>query len=94
MGHVDDSWSEPGLRRWVVALMLTGLPGLRAVPCAHRSAGARPPAMVQAIAKAAFEASMDRQRSTPYSKAATEAFDMCFSGGKPDDISIVVAVCS
>ncbi len=28
---------------------------------------------------------------TPYAKAATEAFDMVFSGGKKDDITILVA---
>jgi hypothetical protein len=36
--------------------------------------------MAQAIAKAAFEASVDKHRSTPYSMGATEAFDMVYSG--------------
>ncbi|KAI8470187.1 MAG: Serine/threonine protein phosphatase [Monoraphidium minutum] len=48
--------------------------------------------MAQRIAKAAFEASVDRKRVTPYSRAATEAFDMVYSGGKKDDIAVVVAL--
>lgn len=57
-------------------------------------AGARPGAMAQAVAKAAFDASLDKGRLTPYSRAATEAFDMVYSGGKPDDITVLVAVVS
>jgi hypothetical protein len=44
--------------------------------------GARAAAITQRLAKAAFEASIDRKRVTPYSRAATEAFDMVYSGGK------------
>ena len=29
---------------------------------------------------------------TPYSVGATEAFDMVYSGGKKDDITVVVAI--
>mmetsp|Transcript_10331 Transcript_10331/g.17962 ORF Transcript_10331/g.17962 Transcript_10331/m.17962 type:complete len:487 (+) Transcript_10331:106-1566(+) len=50
--------------------------------------------MVQRLMKVAFEASMDRRRVTPYSQGASEAFDMVFSGGKPDDITVMVALCS
>lgn len=46
------------------------------------------------LVKVAFEASMDRKRSTPYSRGATDAFDMVYSGGKPDDITVLVAYCS
>jgi hypothetical protein len=51
-----------------------------------------PSALAHRLARLAFEASVDRSRSTPYSRAATEAFDMVYSGGKPDDITVVVAV--
>ena len=43
------------------------------------------------LSKLAFDNSMDKERSTPYSRAATEAFDMVYSGGKPDDITVLVA---
>lgn len=33
---------------------------------------------------------MDKNGVTPYSLAATEAFDMVYNGGKPDDITVVV----
>jgi hypothetical protein len=39
-------------------------------------AGAKPAAMAQQMAKVAFDNSLDKQRITPYSRAATEAFDM------------------
>lgn len=42
----------------------------------------------------AFDNSIDKHRVTPYSRAATEAFDMVYSGGKPDDITVLVAVIS
>lgn len=42
----------------------------------------------------AFDNSVDKHRVTPYSRAATEAFDMVYSGGKPDDITVLVAVIS
>lgn len=54
----------------------------------------RPGAMAQQLAKLAFDHSLDKKRSTPYSRAATEAFDMVYSGGKPDDITVLVAVVS
>ena len=38
----------------------------------------------------AYEVSMDKSRSTPYSLSATEHFDMVYSGGKQDDISVLV----
>lgn len=58
------------------------------------AAGAKPGAMAQRIAKVAFDNSVDKHRVTPYSRAATEAFDMVYSGGKPDDITVLVAVIS
>jgi protein phosphatase PTC7 len=56
--------------------------------------GMRPGPMAQALAKRAFDHSLDKHRVTPYSRAATEAFDMVYSGGKPDDITVLVAVLS
>jgi hypothetical protein len=38
--------------------------------------GAKPAAMAQQMAKVAFDNSLDKSRMTPYSRAATEAFDM------------------
>lgn len=43
------------------------------------------------LAFAAFEASLDRQKTSPYSLSASEAFDMVFNGGKSDDITVVVS---
>lgn len=45
-------------------------------------AGARAPQLAQRLGKAAFESSVDRKRVTPYSRSATEAFDMVYTGGK------------
>jgi protein phosphatase PTC7 len=50
-----------------------------------------PNAAAREIVTAAYAASMDKRRSTPYSLAATEFFDMVYSGGKKDDITVVVA---
>lgn len=55
-------------------------------------AGLRASELAQRIAKAAFEASIDHKRVTPYSRAATEAFDMVYSGGKKDDIAVTVCI--
>lgn len=49
-------------------------------------------ALAQAIAAAAFHSSMNKSKATPYSRAATEAFDMVYSGGKRDDITVIVAL--
>lgn len=48
-------------------------------------------AVARAIVAASLEASTDRRRVTPYSRGASEEFDMCYSGGKRDDIAVVVA---
>ncbi len=47
--------------------------------------------MVQHLAKLAYDSSRDRRKVTPYSEAASEAFNMVYSGGKPDDITVLVA---
>ena len=56
--------------------------------------GERAPAIALSLARAAFEASVDRDAVTPYSLGATEAFDMVYSGGKQDDITVVAACLS
>lgn len=53
--------------------------------------GERAPAIAMDLARSAFEASVDRDGVTPYSLGATEAFDMVYSGGKQDDITVVAA---
>ncbi len=50
---------------------------------------ASPAALARAIAAAAFERSMQKRASTPYSVAATDNFDMVYSGGKRDDITVL-----
>lgn len=55
--------------------------------------GAGPSKMVQALVKVAYEASVDKRAITPYAREASEALNMCFSGGKKDDITVLVAVC-
>lgn len=59
---------------------------------AHIAKGSRPNVIAQALGKMAYEASIDKARTTPYSEAASEAFDMVYSGGKPDDITVLVAI--
>lgn len=49
-------------------------------------------ALSHSLCFAAFEASIDRRRTTPYSLAASSAFDMVYDGGKADDITSIVAV--
>ena len=49
-----------------------------------------PGAIARAVAAAAFERSTLKRGSTPYSLAASEAHDLVFSGGKRDDIAVLV----
>ena len=44
------------------------------------------------LGKRAFHNSMDKWISTPYSLGATDAFDMVYSGGKKDDITVLTAI--
>ena len=53
-----------------------------------------PAAIARAITAQAFERSIQRRGATPYSTAATDAFDMVYSGGKPDDIAVLVVLVS
>lgn len=50
-----------------------------------------PSVLVHRLLHLAYENSVDKSKGTPYSWAATEAFDMVYNGGKPDDISVLVA---
>lgn len=58
----------------------------------HTTIGAR--AVAQAVANRAFFNSLDKHRETPYSRGATEEFDMVYSGGKADDITVVAGIIS
>ena len=60
--------------------------------CAGRDAELGASGLAHRLLNAAFAASVDRAGQTPYSLGASEAFDMVYSGGKMDDISVVVAV--
>ncbi|GLC59487.1 hypothetical protein PLESTB_001492600 [Pleodorina starrii] len=59
---------------------------------ACRARGSGPSVIAQRLARLAFEASYDKHRSTPYAASASEHFDMVYSGGKPDDITVLCAV--
>lgn len=50
--------------------------------------------MAQRLTQLAFDYSLDKHRETPYSLGATEAFDMIYSGGKADDITVLCAMLS
>lgn len=65
--------------------------GILSVAAESESSGEPAAAMARRLAAAAFEGSVDRKRGTPYSAAATEAFGMVYSGGKKDDITVLVA---
>jgi protein phosphatase PTC7 len=54
--------------------------------------GQSPSAIAQALTFAAFDASMNKYSTTPYSLAASAAFEMVYTGGKVDDITCLVAV--
>ena len=47
-------------------------------------------ACAKELTQKAFEHANDRSRTTPYSLAATEYFDMVYNGGKKDDITVLV----
>ena len=55
-------------------------------------AGERARRLANELGKRAFQNSMDKWIETPYSKAATDAFDMVYSGGKKDDITVICAI--
>ncbi|EFJ45028.1 hypothetical protein VOLCADRAFT_64171 [Volvox carteri f. nagariensis] len=59
---------------------------------ACRARGLGSMVIAQRLARLAFEASYDKYRSTPYAASASEHFDMVYSGGKPDDITVLCAV--
>jgi len=65
--------------------------GVLSIAAESESSGEPAAAMARRLAGAAFEGSVDRKRGTPYSAAATEAFGMVYSGGKKDDITVLVA---
>ena len=48
--------------------------------------------LARTLVRDAYYASLDRKKTTPYSLGAAEEFNLCFSGGKADDITVVAAV--
>jgi len=64
------------------------------VPPAQRFTRVAARAVSQAVANRAFFNSLDKHRETPYSRGATEEFDMVYSGGKADDITVVAGIIS
>ncbi len=54
--------------------------------------GQQPSGIAQRLAHLAFSHSLDRDMETPYSLGASEAFDMVYSGGKADDITVLCAL--
>lgn len=59
---------------------------------AGRSAREGAPALARRLAGEAFRKSLDSKSESPYSLGASEAFDMVYSGGKRDDITVLVAL--
>lgn len=56
------------------------------------TAGGRTSEISKALAFRAFQASTDKDRVTPYSRAASDAFEMIYNGGKTDDITVVTCI--
>lgn len=50
-----------------------------------------PRELANALAKEAFEASVDRRRDTPFGTAYLREMNMVWKGGKQDDITVVIA---
>ena len=65
---------------WLLRLLL-----LQKFSCPH---------LTQRLTKLAYDNSIDKRKATPYSWAASEAFNMVYSGGKKDDITVLVAYCA
>lgn len=57
---------------------------------AGRPFSAIAPSLAQRLTTMAFEHSVAKTSSTPYSVGASDAFNMCYSGGKKDDITVMV----
>ncbi|GMH33475.1 hypothetical protein BSKO_01309 [Bryopsis sp. KO-2023] len=59
-----------------------------------REEGKGPQALVHKLTEIAHVSSTDNAIDTPYSRGYTDFFDLAMSGGKPDDITILVAYLS
>ena len=59
---------------------------------AARTPREMPAAAARAVAHAALEASTDRHKVTPISVRFTEEFERVYSGGKKDDITVLVSL--
>lgn len=56
------------------------------------SPAALAPAIAHRLATVAFENSLNKTVSTPYSVGASEYFDMIYHGGKKDDLTVLVGL--
>jgi len=45
------------------------------------------------LVQEAYESSLDPRKDTPYSRSASDYFDLVYSGGKQDDILSVALLC-
>lgn len=90
--HGTTLWCTPAAPHWPICCLLCVC--VSSLLCLLTAAAARLYASLCRClcVQVAFENSVDKHRLTPYSRAATEAFDMVYSGGKPDDITVLVAV--
>ena len=94
LGASHGGGARASLRSWMLTRTESWAPKR---PCATVAAGVAarhpPAAIARAITAQAFERSIQRRGATPYGTAATDAFDMVttvYSGGKPDDIAVLV----
>jgi len=85
----DGLWDNLGDDGLLAALDAGGGGGTR--DARGRWAPEPPAALARRLAAAAFAGSVDKKGMTPYSVSASAAFNMIYSGGKLDDISVVVA---
>jgi protein phosphatase PTC7 len=58
----------------------------------HDHPAALASALTRRLTALAFEHSLNKTLSTPYSAGASESFDMVYHGGKKDDITVLVCV--
>eukprot|EP00958_Prasinococcus_capsulatus_P003652 scaffold336_cov384-Prasinococcus_capsulatus_cf.AAC.10 len=69
------------------------LPGLRRIKAHEKDAGPQvAAAAANRLAYCAVKYSLDRKKETPYSMLASQEFNMVYSGGKVDDVTVIVGV--
>jgi protein phosphatase PTC7 len=86
--HLDSTWAGvKGKRRG--QLEASALEGEGLDP---RVLACNPAALARDLVKEAFAASVDKRRCTPFSWSASEEFNLVYSGGKMDDITVLVGL--